>query len=64
MNDSAIEDRLVTCFAAVFPHMSRGEIPSAATATIEEWDSLAGVTLIALIQEEFGVEIPPKTSNG
>lgn len=50
-------DRLTQCFAAVFPNLDPAEIPRASTATVGEWDSLALVNLIAVIQEEFGVEI-------
>jgi acyl carrier protein len=50
-------DRLIQCFAAIFPKLEPAEIPLASTATVGEWDSLALVNLIAVIQEEFGVEI-------
>ena len=33
------------------------EIRTASIETIDEWDSLASVTLVAALQEEFGVEI-------
>lgn len=49
--------RLVKCFAAVFPELSEGEIETATSTTIEHWDSVATVTLITLIEEEFGIEV-------
>jgi acyl carrier protein len=50
------EDRLVRCFASVFPSLSPEQIYTASTESVEAWDSLAAVTLIAVIQEEFGVD--------
>lgn len=50
--------RLVTCFAAVFPDLTPAEIERASPETVAAWDSLANVTLLTVIEEEFGVEIP------
>ena len=55
MNDTRA--RLVKCFAAVFPGLSESQIESATTTSIEDWDSVATVTLITLIEEEFGIEV-------
>ena len=52
-----IEERLATCFAAVFANRSREEIQSATRDSIPEWDSLAAVTLLSLIQQEFNTDI-------
>jgi acyl carrier protein len=52
--------RLVRCFAAVFPHLAEEEIPRAAMRSIDKWDSLASVSLIAVIEEEFGHQVPPE----
>jgi acyl carrier protein len=54
-----IESRLVDCFAATFPELDRREIRSASAGSIATWDSLAGITLISVIEEEFGVAISP-----
>jgi acyl carrier protein len=54
-----LESRLVDCFAAAFPEIDRQEIPSVSAGSIASWDSLAGITLISLIEEEFGVAISP-----
>ena len=51
------EPRLVRCFSLVFPNLPAGEIRTAGVETIDEWDSLASVTLVAVLQEEFGMEI-------
>jgi acyl carrier protein len=53
-----LRTRLEQCFAAVFPDLSADEIRSASTASVPAWDSLAFATLVSVIEEEFGVEIP------
>jgi acyl carrier protein len=45
------------------PDLSRDEILRADAASVAAWDSLATVTLIAVIEEEFGVEIAPENLN-
>ena len=52
-----LESELVECFAAVFPELGRDEIPSASVDSVAEWDSLASLTLVAVVEEEFGVAI-------
>lgn len=54
-------ERLKGCFATVFPDLSPEEIPHASHASVANWDSLATVTLIAIIEEEFGVSVEPET---
>jgi len=54
---NSYEERLALCFSAVFPNRSREEILFASQASIMEWDSLASVTLLAVIQQEFEVDI-------
>jgi acyl carrier protein len=48
--------RLLRCFESVFPGLTQEEIR---TGSAEQgmWDSLSLVTLVAVVQEEFGVEI-------
>jgi acyl carrier protein len=55
MNDAPT--RLANCFAAVFPTLDARSIPHASTASVAEWDSLASATLIAVVEEEFQIEI-------
>jgi acyl carrier protein len=52
--------RLVQCFSAVFPNLTEAEIPRASMTSVGSWDSLSSVTLISVIEEEFGVEIAPE----
>jgi acyl carrier protein len=58
MND--IRARLVKCFAAVFPDLHEREIPLASTASVGAWDSLASITLLGVLEEEFHVQIDPE----
>jgi len=50
-------DRLVRCFSSVFPKLTRDQIRTANIDSLLEWDSLAFTTLIAVIEEEFGIQI-------
>ena len=51
------DDRLVRCFASVFPTLSEGEIRTSDIVPLFNVDSLAGVTLVTLIDQEFGVNV-------
>jgi acyl carrier protein len=51
------DDRLVRCFAGVFPTLSVEEIRTADVVPLFDLDSLAGVTLVTLIDQEFGVDV-------
>jgi acyl carrier protein len=51
--------KLIRCFAAVFPALGREQIESASVENVEAWDSIAGVTLVTAIEEEFGTELDP-----
>jgi acyl carrier protein len=52
-----VEQRLMRCFQAVFPTLEENVIRSAHKQHISAWDSLASVTLIRTIDEEFGLPI-------
>jgi acyl carrier protein len=54
---SEYEDRLVRCFASVFPNLSEREIRSSNVVPLFDVDSLAGVTFVTLIDQEFGVNV-------
>jgi acyl carrier protein len=51
-------ERLTSCFAAVFPDLAPDEVPLASMASIGKWDSLATITLLTVIEEEFDLQIP------
>ena len=58
-NDNKDEkSRLLDCFSAVFPALRREQLARAEQAAVSEWDSMATVTLITLVEDEFHVEIP------
>lgn len=48
------QSKLARCFAALFPKLSADEIPLASQEKLSDWDSLASLTLMGLIEEEFG----------
>ena len=54
-----IESRLANCFATAFPELDPQEIPAVSAGSLASWDSLAGITLISLIEEEFNLSISP-----
>lgn len=49
--------RLTSCFLAVFPELSSDQVASATSAMVSGWDSVAGVTLLAVVEEEFGIPL-------
>lgn len=55
---SDVRDRLKRCFSAVFPELRSDELERASPSSVATWDSLATVTLIAVVEEEFGVAPP------
>lgn len=53
-------ERLIRCFQAVFPNLSDDEILRASPSSVGEWDSVATVTLVGVIEEEFGTQTDPE----
>ena len=58
MND--VRTRLVKCFSAVFPDLTEREIPLASTVSVGTWDSLASITLLSVLEEEFELQVDPE----
>jgi acyl carrier protein len=54
------ENRLIRCFASVFPGLSAEEIRGTCAQSEGIWDSLSAITLAAVIQEEFNLDIDPE----
>jgi acyl carrier protein len=54
---SEMDTRLTRCFASVFPALSPDEIPKASVESVPAWDSLAAVTLIAVLEQEYDTQI-------
>ena len=52
-----IRQRLFTCFHLVFPDIAQAEIYTASQANVREWDSVATITLVNIIEEEFAIQL-------
>jgi acyl carrier protein len=50
-----IRATLLKCFESVFPALSPAQIEAANQASVAEWDSVAAITLVNVIEEEFGI---------
>ena len=55
MND--ITARVSQCFLNVFPDLATTDLPRASQAGLPQWDSVAHVTLLSAISEEFNIEL-------
>jgi len=51
------EMRLAHCFMEVFPELTQDEISQASPASVQSWDSVSTITLLTVIEEEFGVSV-------
>ena len=51
--------RLTGCFQVVFPDLPESSIPAASQSTVADWDSVAAITLVNVVEEEFGIELDP-----
>lgn len=54
---SDIDARLEKCFTALFEDLSPAEARAASAHSLAQWDSMATVTLMALVNDEFGVDL-------
>jgi len=55
-----LEARLTRCFATVFPDVPESQIAGASLTSVKGWDSVATITLLTVIEEEFGVQFEPE----
>jgi acyl carrier protein len=60
MTMTDVQTRLTKCFAAVFPALPPMDMPSATMESVDGWDSLASVTLLTVVEEEFATTIEPE----
>jgi acyl carrier protein len=51
-----IEARVAQCFSNVFPGVPKSEFARASTSSLAGWDSVAQVTLLSSVAEEFGLD--------
>ena len=49
--------RLTDCFQVVFPDLPQEKIATASPETVAEWDSVAGLMLMTVVEEEFKLQI-------
>jgi acyl carrier protein len=49
--------RLMNCFQVVFPDLPPDQFSTASTATVAAWDSVAAITLMNVLEDEFGFEM-------
>ena len=54
---SELDSRLSRCLATIFPDLSEENINACDMSVVITADSLAAVTLLALLEEEFGVAL-------
>ena len=52
-----VSQRLAKCFCAVFPELSPEDLGKINHYPAVDWDSLSAVTLLAVVQEEFGIDL-------
>jgi acyl carrier protein len=53
-----LKERLTECFRVVFPTLTDDEkIVAATQAAMPEWDSVASITLVNVLEEEFHIEM-------
>jgi acyl carrier protein len=50
--------RLIQCFREVFPALDETQILGAEYTELQAWDSLASLTLVAIIEDEFACTLP------
>jgi acyl carrier protein len=55
MTVTTFEKRLLLCFRAVFGELPDEELLRASISSMEQWDSIATVTLSQVIEEEFQI---------
>lgn len=54
------KQRLLRCFRAVFPGLPEDEAVKASRASLGGWDSVNAVTLMTVVEEEFGFQFEPE----
>jgi acyl carrier protein len=52
-----VRARLLKCFRIVFPQLSDGEAATVSQHAFPAWDSVAAITLVNVVEEEFEIEM-------
>jgi acyl carrier protein len=50
-----IKTRLIKCFEMVFQDLTPEQIQNASQTSVAGWDSIAAITLVNVIEEEFQI---------
>jgi acyl carrier protein len=50
-------ERLAGCFRIVFPGIPPENVYTLSQSDFPQWDSVAAITLVNVIEEEFGIEL-------
>ncbi len=53
-----IASQLEDCLAVVFPDVPTKQLRNASVSSVAQWDSLATLTLVSVIEETFQMQIP------
>ena len=48
--------RLARCFSSVFPEIPAKDIQNSSLKSVPRWDSMETITLLSVIEEEFGIQ--------
>jgi acyl carrier protein len=51
------EAKLRECLSAVFPEVPQDRLTSASAESLGEWDSMAAIRLMRVLEDEFGIEV-------
>lgn len=57
MTREQIETKLIDVFQSVFPTLGEDEVQRASQASVAEWDSVAAISLINAIEDEYSIEL-------
>jgi acyl carrier protein len=52
-----VEQRLEKLFTTVFPDLPSEKIRQVSQDSVETWDSVTAITLVNLVEEEFGIQM-------
>ena len=52
-----IQARVSNCFSLVFPELAPADIPRASQESLAQWNSVAHITLLSALAEEFDCEM-------
>jgi acyl carrier protein len=58
---SDVDERLTECFITVFPFLDKESVSTVSRQASEEWDSLATVNLVTVIEEQFDITFDDDT---